>query len=760
MYYKIAQLSLSPASKSATASDIFIAQPDSIKEELAGKLFALIEITQNNSTGIKIINFLIDTLNHNYYQNEKILLRERVSTLKVEHVFEAALSKSNKLFSEFLNSEKISLTSDMINITVGVIHENELHFANSGKNKVLLIYDAGNSPNQKVNETDKTNYKIADIAKQSSKESNSPETIAKIFSNVVSGPIPTNGTVIITNEALPEYLSSKNLSEITTTLPPISAVEQIKNMLSSINSYVSFSAIIIKNTTNDINFEQAVHAKKSTEESIASLNRTEESTENLLTPSGIISFSKWLGFLSALISRNKNAVKTNYENQLNLKDKIFVKKKSSDTLNYLISLFKNIFFFAYKAATHGISLILKKNKLGNIKNLCHFSLKKYLDLFFARLAALSKKSKILLVLGSFLLIFFFYNLSVVKTNIKTEEKQENYQEIATLIEQKQNQAEANLLYSNDEGAKKLFDEIKGLIETLPQDSDEHKQKYTEFNDKFNSQIEKIRRLTRLDSEEIADFANINQAAEPDNISFDQTSNKLYSADSKQKSIYVLETKDKLITTITNLNLPIAELKNPIKNNADYISYINGNQIIELSLKDEQLKNVPLDPGIVSITNADSYNSKLYIINSQDNSVIRYNKTANSYNSPYAWLSSKIDLTKAIDLSIDGHVYILSSNGEVVKLLKGESIDFRLEAIDPPLSSPTKIYVSPEQKFLFILDPSQKRLVIYDKTGQFIGQYTSNSFNELKDFQVNEANNEIYLLDGTKILKVKPNYINN
>jgi DNA-binding beta-propeller fold protein YncE len=758
MHYKIAQLSLSPATKTAIASDIYIAQPDSIKEELAGKLFALIEIAQNNSTSIKIINFLFDTLEHNYYQNEKILLRERVSSLKVEHIFEAALAKSNKLFSEFLNSEKINLTNDLINICVGVIHENNLHFANFGKNKVLLIYPAGVDKVQNTINQGKPGYKTIDIAKQSNSEKNNTDKVSKIFSNVVSGPIPANGIVIITNEALPEYISNKKLTEITSTLPPISAVEQVKNQLAAINSYVSFSAIVIKNTTNDLNFEQTIHTKKTTEESIGDLNRTEESTEHLLTPSGIINFTKWAGLAANLFRINKRVVKTNYENQLNLKDKIFVKKKESNTLNYISSLLKNIVFFSYKAVSHGLSLIIQKNKLANIKNIFHFSPKKYIDLFFSKLFSLSKKSKLLLVLGMFLLIFFFYNLSVMETNIQTEEKQKNYQEIATLIEQKQNQAEANLLYSNDEGAKKLFDEIKSLIDTLPQENEEQKKKHDEFNSKFNSQIETIRRLTRLDGQEIADFSNINKEADPENITFSPKNNKIYSADSKQKSIYVLETKDNLITTIANLNLPISELKNPIKNNDDSVYYINGNQIIELTLKDEQLKNVPLDPGIANITSAENYNNKLYIINSQNNTIVRYNKTTANFNSPYAWLGSNIDISNAIDLSIDGHVYVLFSNGMAVKLLKGETTDFKLETIDPPLANPSKIIVSPEQKYLYILEPSQKRLVIYDKTGQFIIQYTSNSFNNPKDFQVNETGNEIFVLDGTKILKIKPNHL--
>ena len=140
MHYKIAQLSLSPGRNASTSGDVFVAQPDSIKEDLAGKLFIIIEIESSTTKDLKIINFLIDNLHHNYYNSEKILLRERISTLKIEHIFEAALAKTNKNFNAFLESNKYVLNPSSINLTAGVIHEDNLYLANRGKNKAFLIY--------------------------------------------------------------------------------------------------------------------------------------------------------------------------------------------------------------------------------------------------------------------------------------------------------------------------------------------------------------------------------------------------------------------------------------------------------------------------------------------------------------------------------------------------------------------------------------------------------------------------------------------
>ncbi|MBU1870566.1 hypothetical protein KKF17_00345, partial [Patescibacteria group bacterium] len=122
MNYKIVQLILSPNQQTTSINEVFVAQPDANKEALAGKLFVLAEIESKNAEYSKLINFLISTINHNYYQNEKIILREKISALKVEHIFELALTKTNKKLAEFLQNEKIKITPQILNITIGVIY--------------------------------------------------------------------------------------------------------------------------------------------------------------------------------------------------------------------------------------------------------------------------------------------------------------------------------------------------------------------------------------------------------------------------------------------------------------------------------------------------------------------------------------------------------------------------------------------------------------------------------------------------------------
>src|SRR3989339_90899 len=422
MNHKLAQLSLSTSNKAGSTGDIFVAQPDSTKESLAGKLFIIVEINSTKIEGLKIINFLIDNINHNYYQNEKIILRERISTLTVEHIFEAALAKINKNFSEYTRNEK--------------------------------------------------EYQISEIGKQNENDKNQSAS-QKLFSNVISGKIPPNGFFLFTNEALPEYIGSNQLIKIITTLPPQGAAEQIKQTLLKINSYVSFSAIIIQSMLGKKTESPVLPKTESAQKSINTLNRTEEQTENLLTPSGVINIGKWLKFPLQLFNRvpkNQNVI---------IKDKIFSKKRTFTKTKKVINAIKNFFIYTFGFLIFLTKNITNKEKLsGIIKNFNQNGgrIKLWIINLIYGIVGLNKKSKIFLILSLIFLILFIFNLSRIKIGQNKQEEKEKYNQLTSLIEQKQNQAEANLLYNNEGGAKKLFDEIDRLINEFPNETEEQQKK--------------------------------------------------------------------------------------------------------------------------------------------------------------------------------------------------------------------------------------------------------------------------------------------
>ncbi len=147
-----------------------------------------------------------------------------------------------------------------------------------------------------------------------------------------------------------------------------------------------------------------------------------------------------------------------------------------------------------------------------------------------------------------------------------------------------------------------------------------------------------------------------------------------------------------------------------------------------------------------------YNTNIYVADKKNNEVYKHSKNGNFYSSGNPWLQTDIDLTKAVSLAIDGNIYILNNDGALIKLLRGELLDFELEKSDPPLENADKLKLSEELDYLYILDSSLNRLLVYDKEGQFLMQYQGDNLQNLKDFEIDEEQKIIYFLTGTVLQK--------
>ena len=762
MNYKIAQFILTPSQRNELVHEIYIAQPDANKEALAGKLFALIEIEAKKADSLKIINFLINTLNHSYYQNEKMILRERVSSIKIEHIFESALAKTNKKLAEFLQTEKIKLNPNSANITIGVIYNDSLHFSNLGKNKALLLY--------KSKTEDSAKYKLADITEQTDKgEAKKPSSLIKLFSNVVSGALPRGGYFIFTNETFSEYLSAKQIISIVTTLPPAGAAEQIKNTLGKINAYVPFLGIIVKNTTGaemqEIKFKEPI---ASTKASIENLITTEEQTEKLLTPSGLINAKKWSSFFSALTGRlNLGAANKISGQTFLLKDKIFSGKKVNwysfkkifDSLKKSLALLIGLLVYIFKLLTNREKLAAAFNQL--ISGAGNFSLKIKQALFrlFYWYKSLNRINKILL--SAFLICLIIFSFSLSWQNIKNREvkKQAAISGLMAEIEQKQNQIDASLLYNNEAGAKKLLEEVKALMLELPQKNQTQKDQYNVIIAKHRVQIEKISRVIRADAVQAADFTNLNPNAKPANLAL--TQGKIFAADAAQKNIYSLDLKSKLATVISVADQNISRLDFPNIDKNNNISYFNAGSIVNLDAKTEKVSTLEIDftAKPQKIIDFKEYNNRYYLVDALNGQIYRFSKSGAKLTGAAAWLNSPEDLTAVTSLDIDGNVYLLKNNGEISQYTKGKKQEFSLSPVEPNFSQAAKLTISENENYLYVFEPAGKRLVVFDKKGNFINQYTSDKFDNLKDFQIDEANKKIYFLNGAAVYSIEAVHLN-
>lgn len=141
-----------------------------------------------------------------------------------------------------------------------------------------------------------------------------------------------------------------------------------------------------------------------------------------------------------------------------------------------------------------------------------------------------------------------------------------------------------------------------------------------------------------------------------------------------------------------------------------IEYKNG-VISPMSTLDETWKH-GLD--------VETYGSRYaYILDPVENQIWKYERRKNNYSGAVAY-NQGADLSRAVSFTIDGAVYILSDDGSIQKIFRGEKQDFSFrEMPSTPISGKNlKIFTSIDLDYLYILDPENERVLIFTKGEKF------------------------------------------
>ncbi len=756
MYNKIASLILN-SGKAAGLSDVYVAQPDALKENLAGKIFILAEIGGRKNDGRKLWDFLLANLNDNYYNDEKIMLRGKIEGLKIENIFEAALAKTNQSLAEFILKEKIKINPLTTNITLGVIYENKLHFASFGKNRSLLIHKRGEGYETINVEANAETTPAAKIPADTT-----GLKVPKLFSSIISGEIPAYSYFIFASEALPEYLSPKELMAIVTKLPPIVAAEQIKNILAKINAYVPFLGVIIKNTASlalpEVREEAALVSAAS---SISSLNYTEQKTERMLSPAGLINLAKLFKNLkkrfrkeprplvkeakqrfggeektasvsSPLVSPELGRVKS-----LNLaradsfliKEKIFFKKKRLPWGHWLKKKLVAFLYFFHSGFWRGLGSRLKIGLLN-----------------------LSRKNRWLLAALTVIVLVFVFSLLITHWRQQSQARQTAFNDLISQIETKENLIDSHLLYNDLNGARLVLIDVQALLASLPHKKGEQLVIYNNLNDKLKTQAGKVEKLVSLDSAgEFADVSGLSL----NNLVF--AVGRLYA--NNNHNVYEISANEAAATVGQEWTLASSTaLTHPLFDGKNSLYFWDKDQVAQLDLKTGQASELEITGGLdtaAAVSSFKIFNNNLYLLAKGRNQIYRLNRSGNAYGPKTEWLKEAVDFTGATDLAIDGNIYVLLADGQVLKFYKGQMLDYAANALVPVMTEADKIIAG--DKYLYVFEAGSKRLAVLDKAdGSLANQYVVSSLSQPRDVAVDETGKAAYFLDGEAVYKISLN----
>ncbi len=188
-------------------------------------------------------------------------------------------------------------------------------------------------------------------------------------------------------------------------------------------------------------------------------------------------------------------------------------------------------------------------------------------------------------------------------------------------------------------------------------------------------------------------------------------------------------------------------------NGTTVYYVTPKEVIGISKSDGKKKSLVTNDsdwkqGVAIVP----YQTNFYILDQQDG-ILKYVPTGNTYNKSAYFKSSSPDLTKAESMAIDSSIWILMKDGSIQKYTRGTADSFTIKGLSKPFNSPTKIYTNSDINNVYILDNGNSRIVKLANDGTFQQEYAASIIKNAKDFEVNESDKKILILSGDKIWEI-------
>lgn len=336
----------------------------------------------------------------------------------------------------------------------------------------------------------------------------------------------------------------------------------------------------------------------------------------------------------------------------------------------------------------------------------------------------------------FYLIFIFILSSAVYFSKNQERKQQiiNYQNTLGQAKQKFLQAEAVLMFNQNDRAKTLLQESQDILSSLPDSPDK-----TNLNQQIKEQINKSNKLI-----EISNIKIVNTEEPISGIT--RIKNNTYAFNSENNTIYQIKQTAKSIST-TSINLGYLQKATAFEPE-DVIVFLTDTPGLAIYAPNKKLEKAQANLPAVLIKDIASYNQYIYVLT--ENQIYKYYRTLAGFSGPSAWLKQKTEFMNPVSMAIDGDVFVLDNN-QALKFFRGIREDFNLNF---ELNQPIKIFTLADLDYIYVLE--KDKILVFDKTGKLMSQYISSKFNDLKDIWV-DKDKTIYLLNNQEILEFEINF---
>ncbi|MEK7105317.1 MAG: hypothetical protein AAB865_01375 [Patescibacteria group bacterium] len=634
------------------------------------------------------------------------------------HRFEQLLQAINEDIGAAYDDGQFSLPIADASSVIGIANK-----------ETVVVSGFGNLLAQFMHKSEKEHFDIYDLARGMRVEDEAP-TWKKPYLTVLDGDLKSGDVLYIGTRISRHDMTGATLNEIITTLPPTSAVSRIRQYLPI---ETVFSAVVIRTERTD---EPTLVSEGTAEASLEKFDNTKSTTDRFLSDQKpevkSIAMKLWqLIFPKRGSAERKRAAKRGARFVWRL-----VLTFLTVTARILLGLLEALWKGARHVATHPKDILRSASKVRS-------AVDRNIRTGIQRFNLLPQMSKyILLVL---LLIGFLFAGGIIfvhRQQVNAAERKA-YEYNITNIEKKIENADASLIYGNEDQARTQLNEAWQLVSQLSTEPEARKQKADELKTTIEAKRNQLRHMLTVEATQVADASGLTDASlsavVPIGSSFYGVTDK--------GDVYTIDTAN---GTLQQVEVTKGDVGGPeATTSSDAAIYWLDNGLTRFLPDTKEV--APLS---VSRTGVDLvyYGAKMYILSPESGQVYRHQRTAAGFDGGSAWITSGVSsLVDATSLTIDGYVWILKADGTVLRYGAGKETDWRLGIVEPALLNTKDIWTDETSKFLYVLDPNEKRIVVFNKeTGALITQYTNEAFADLKSMTIDETNKKITVLAGSKV----------
>jgi|GEM_PF-6205324 hypothetical protein len=253
---------------------------------------------------------------------------------------------------------------------------------------------------------------------------------------------------------------------------------------------------------------------------------------------------------------------------------------------------------------------------------------------------------------------------------------------------------------------------------------------------------------------VYDFSLIEKNIKPTNLS--GAKDVLYAASAESGAVYLLKVASPTDTKRVDGGKITAPLVR-VSAFADQVFVLGKSEVFVIKTKTKEIATALSSLDSIKFADFASYNSNLYFLDSVGSRILRALYGEKGYSTPTNWLKQPVDLSKANSLALNGSVYVLLSDGKVLKFEGGKLSDFSLSGYTKSLGLSTYIYTGSGVNYIYLVDKDGKKIVQFDESGSYLKAYDFNDSEiaSLSSIYVDPTTLSIYILSGSKVYEVKP-----